>query len=257
MQSNNEDIEIDLRELVFVLLRKVWIILIAGLICALAAGLISKFILKPIYTSSTKIYVINRQNTETTITNLDLETSTQLTKDYQILITSRPVIEQVIEDLNLDMTYEELVSSIKVNTPTDTRILEIEVEYTDSISAKKIVDSIAEVSAERMVSIMEMEKANIVEQGNIPANPSSPNVIINTMIGGVIGLSIAVIIILLSYILDDSIKSAEDIERYLGITILGSIPYEESVLNSRKLKRELKKAYKRGYKGGGMRNAVY
>lgn len=252
MQSNNEDIEIDLKELYFALLRKIWIILIAGLICALAAGLISKFVIKPIYTSSTKIYVISRQNTENTITNLDLETSTQLTKDYQILVKSRPVIEQVIADLNLNMTYKELASSIKVNTPTDTRILEIEVEYMDPILAKKIVDSIAAVSTERMVSIMEMEKANIVERGDIPTKQSSPNIMVNTMIGGLAGVFVSVFIILFIYLLNDSIKTGEDIERYLGITILGSIPYEESVLNSRKVKKELKKAYKRGYKVGGI-----
>jgi len=228
MQPNyKEENDIDIRELFFALLDKKWIIICAGIICAICAGLFSKIVMKPIYTSSTKIYVINRQDEDTT-TYSDLQTGTQLTMDYKLLVLSRPVTEQVISDLNLNMTHEQLVSNITVNTPSDTRILEIKVENTDPFIAKQLADAIAEVSAERMVSIMEMEKANIVEPGNIPTAPSSPNTLKNTFIVGFVGVFIASFVILLVFIMDDSIKSIEDIERYLGITTLGSLPLEVS-----------------------------
>lgn len=236
MQSNNkEEIEIDIRELFFVLLGKLWIILLTGIVCAIGAGILSKLIMEPVFTSSTKIYVINRQNKETT-TYSDLQTGTQLTMDYKILVLSRPVTEQVISDLNLDITHDDLVSDISVNTPADTRILEISVENADPYMAKQLADSIAAVSAKRLVFVMEMEKVNIVEPGNIPTKPSRPNVKMNTVIGGLMGGLLAAFIILLIYIMDDSIKNSEDIERRLGLTTLGTIPLDIMKVLSTKVK---------------------
>lgn len=224
-QYNNAEIEIDVKELIFVLLRKAWIIIFAGSICALGAGLVSYYALDPIYTSSTKIYVINRQNSEYTSYS-DLQTSTQLTMDYKILVLSRPVTEQVIRELNLDMSHSDLVSSITVTAPEDTRILQIEVENTNPVLAKQLADSIAEVSAKRMVSVMEMEKVNVVEPGNLPLEPSSPSILKNTIIGGVAGGFVAAFLILFVYYMNDTIKSLEDVEKYLGLTTLGTLPLE-------------------------------
>lgn len=229
---NNEEVEIDLKELFFVLLDKVWIILLIGILTAIGAGLFSKVFIKPIYTSSTSIYVISRQNEDKT-TLSDLQTGTQLTKDYKILVTSRPVTEQVISDMNLDMTSQQLASMITVNTPTDTRILEIIVRNPDAYIAKQLADEIAEVSAERMVSVMEMEKVNIIEPGDLPTVPSSPRIKRNILIGGVAGVFLSAFVIILIYLLNDSIQSAEDIERYLGITTLGTIPLEEGTKKKR------------------------
>ncbi|WMJ85794.1 YveK family protein [Anaerocolumna sp. MB42-C2] len=259
-KDNRDEIEIDLKELFFVLLDKVWIIVFAGIICALSAGIFTKILLKPVYESTTKIYVINRQDSEKFTTYSDLQTGTQLTKDYQVLVKSRPVTEQVISDLNLNMTHEELSNAITVTTPTDTRILEITVKYSDPYIAKKLADSIGEVSSERMVSIMEMEKANIVEPGNIPAGPSSPDFKKNVIMGGAAGIVLSIFAILLIYLLDDTVKKSEDIEKYLGLTTLGTIPIEESILESKKVKAARKKAYKKAYKKGykgGVSNASY
>ncbi len=222
----NDEIEIDIKELFFVLLDKVWLIVIIGILAAACAGLFSKVFLKPIYTSSTSIYVINRQQGDKT-TLSDLQTGTQLTKDYKILVTSRPVTEQVISDLGLTITSDQLAGMITVNTPQDTRILEIVVHNPDAYLAKQIADAVAEVSADRMVSVMEMEKVNIIEPGNLPTSPSSPNVKKNVLIGGIIGVFLTAFFVILFYILNDSIKSADDIEQYLGITTLGTIPLLE------------------------------
>ena len=223
---NKEVVEIDMKEWLFLILHKLWIIVIIGMIGAGIAGVASVYLIKPIYTSTTKVYVINRQD-ESRMTLSDLETGTQLTQDYMILVKSRPVTEQVIKDLNLDLTHEELSKMIKVNTPQETRILEIEVDYPAPELAKQLADAIAKVSSERMVTIMEMEKVNILEYGNYPVKPSNPNIILNTTIGGVLGLIFASFIITLVYIMNDSIRTADDIERYLGITTLGTIPLED------------------------------
>lgn len=225
-QKNNETVEVDVKELFFLLLHRAWIIILVGILGAVTAGAFSKYLITPVYTSSTKVYVINRQD-ENRVTYADIQTGTQLTKDYFILVKSRPVTEQVITNLELDMTNEELASIIRVNTPEDTRILEIVVEHQDPVMAKLLADTVAEVSAERMVNVMEMEKVNVVEQGNLPLRPSSPNIMKNTLLGGLIGVFAVSFTIILVYLLNDSIKTSEDIEKYLGITTLGTIPLEE------------------------------
>jgi capsular polysaccharide biosynthesis protein len=233
-QRDNEILEIDVRELLLVLLHKWWIILLVGIIGATATGIISKYIIQPVYTSTAKVYVINRQD-ETRLTLSDIQMGTQLTKDYMILVKSRPVTEQVIRNLGLEMTHEDLEQIIEVNTPEDTRILEITVEYHDALLAKQLVDSIADVSSQRLVSVMEMEKVNIVEEGNIPIEPSSPNIMRNTLLGGIAGLALTSFICVIIYMMNDTIKTTEDIEKHLGITTLGVIPFEEG--SNKKLKK--------------------
>jgi capsular polysaccharide biosynthesis protein len=172
----------------------------------------------------------------------DLQTGTQLTQDYMVLVRSRPVMEQVIEELNLDITEDELFNMINVVTPEGTRILEISVTYYDPVMTKKMADAIAEESSVQMINIMEMKKVNIVESGNLPTAPSSPNIFTNTILGGIMGLAITSVIIIMVHVMNDSIKSSDDIEKYLGITTLGLIPLEDGLNKKRnKLKHTKKK----------------
>lgn len=256
MEANNrEEIEIDLRELFYVVLNKIWIVAITGILCAVIFGVFTKVMLVPKYQSTIKLYIVNKQDSEKSMTYSDLQTGSQLTKDYQVLVKSRAVTEQVIKDLNLNITHEALSNDISVNNPEGTRILEITVTYTDPDTARKLADDIGLVSADKMVTIMGMEKANIVETANMPGGPSSPNFSKNVLMGGLAGAFLSVFVIFLIYTLDDSIKKAEDIEQYLNITTLGTLPLEHRLIESRKLKALRRKAYKK-YKGG-LSNAIY
>jgi len=237
-QEKPNEISIDVKELFYMLIHKIWLIIILGILGAVIAALISIYLIRPVYTSSAKVYVINRQD-ENKVTYSDIQTGTQLTRDYMILVKSRPVIEKVISDLNLDMTNEELAGMVKVNTPDDTRILEIVVEYYNATLAKQIVDAIAEVSADRMIGVMEIEKVNIVEEGNLPINPSSPNIKFNTFLGLLLGLLLPALVIIIRSLLNDTIKTQEDVEKHLGITVLGIIPREEE-LNKKRIKTNSK-----------------
>ncbi len=225
-QMNKDTININLKELTYMLIHYLWLILIVGILGAAVMWSVSSYVIKPVYVSSAKVYVINRQD-ENKITYSDLQTGTQLTKDYMILIKSRPVIEKVIQKLNLLLTYEELSELIEVNIPLDTRILEISVKNGDPTMAKNIADAIAEVSAEQMVNVMELEKVNIVEQGNLPDQPDGPHIRTNTFLGAAVGTLLTALMIIVSSYMNDSIKTSEDIERYLSLTILGTIPLEE------------------------------
>jgi capsular polysaccharide biosynthesis protein len=234
MEQMTNVVEVDIKELFYVLLHKLWLIVLISVLCATGAGTASKYLMQPIYTSTTKIYVVNRQD-ESKTTLSDLQTGTQLTADFMVLVRSRPVMEHVIEKLQLDLSETELFDMINVVTPEGTRILEISVSYYDPVLTKKMADAIAEVSSEQMINIMEMEKVNIVEDGNLPTAPTSPNIITNTILGGMLGLAITSIIIISIHAMNDSVKTSDDIEKYLGITTLGLIPLEDS-LNKKKNK---------------------
>lgn len=237
--SNHDEIEVDLRELFGLLRSRIWMILLAGILAAAIAGIISSFFLTPIYTSTTKLYIVNKSQSISSLSLSDLQLGTQLTKDYMVLVQSRPVTEQVIKNLGLDMEYEELVAITAISNPADTRILEISVEYPDAYLAKEIVDEIATVSSKRIAAIMDMKEPAVVEEGYAAKSPTSPNITKNTVIGGALGLALAIFIFSMLYILDDTIKSSEDVERYLGLNTIGLIPVEEDqeIENSKKKKR--------------------
>ena len=233
--KNNEYLEINIKEILKVLLHKSFFIILSAILFASAAAYISLYQLTPLFTSKTSVYVINRE-TESSLTLSDLQTGTQLTKDYKIIVKSRPVMEQVIADLGLDLKQEELAGKISVTIPDDSRILEIAVKYPEAGMAKDIADAVARVSIEKMVGVMGMEEVNVVEPGNLPEVPSSPDVKMNTVYGGILGIVLASFFIILAHLLNDSIRTMEDVEKYLGITTLSSIPIEE--MTSKKIKEK-------------------
>lgn len=253
--EKTEEIEIDLKDIFFALLDKIWVLFYAALICALLGGIATKLTQESFYSSTTKLYVINRQDPDKTITNTDLSAGSLLIKDFEILVTSRPILEQVIHNLDLKVSQEELAGEISINIPEETRILEITVKSKDPFMAKKLADEIADVSAEQMISVMDIEKVNVVERGRIPTSPTENKFKKNILLGGILGLGVSMAVIILLYLGNDHIRTNEDIEKFLKVIPLAEIPLEEDILNSRRVRAELKKAYKKGYKGG-LNNAI-
>ena len=226
MNSNvNDEIEIDLGELLHVMLRKLWIIVLVGLITAISAGVYTKLCVAPKYISTTKLYIVNKSMSLTSLSLSDLQMGTQLTQDYMVLVQSRPVLQQVIDNLELDMTYRELGEMMSLDNPSNTRILTIDVEYTDPYMAKEIVDEIANVASKQISEIMELDEPNIVEVGEVPEYPSSPNLVKNVAIAGVLGIIIAMGIICIAHLMNDTIRTQDDVEKYLELSTIGLIPY--------------------------------
>lgn len=226
-EYKDKELEIDLIELFHVLWARIWALILAtALGIGLAAGYTMLFV-KPVYKSTSILYVLTKS---TSITSLaDLQVGTQLTQDYMVVITSRPVVEKVIDNLGLNTSYGALKEDISVTNPTNTRFLEITVSNHDAYLAKKITDELADVSSEMMATVMDTEKPNIMDYGQIPSSPSSPSLVKNAAIGGILGFIIFAGIVIVTYLLNDSIHTSEDIEKYLGINTLGSIPLEEGV----------------------------
>lgn len=239
-EIDNDEITIDLAEMLFVLWSKIHIILLSGILMALVAFVGTKLFITPMYTSVTKVYVLSKQDNNANVTYNDLQTGTQLTKDYMELVKSRPVLEQVIAVLNLDMETKDLAEMISVETQTDTRIITINVENENPKQAKEIADAIRESISIQITEIMDADSVNTVEDGSLPKEPSSPNVLRNLLIGAILGILLAGGIIILIYMLDDTIKTPDDVERYLELNVLTSIPIQEGVKKSKKTKKAVK-----------------
>lgn len=234
-QKRNDEIEIDLLEVFHVLISRIWLILSAGVFLALVCFAISKFILTPTYKSTTKIYILNKSESQS-VTYSDVQMGTQLTKDYAELISSRYVLEEVIQILSLEEDYDELRDMVSVDTPADTRIVSITVENTDPVQAMNIANCIREAASNHIQNVMDIEAVNVVETANMPMEKASPSVIMWTLAGGAIGVFFLCVIILIQYLLDDTIKSSEDVEKYLGLSTLALIPVMEEGNGKKKKK---------------------
>ena len=155
-KRENDEIEIDLMEIFMVLMRWIWVIAAAAAIGGLVMLIYSKFFITPTYESTTRIIVLNTEkNDDLSLT--DLQLGTQLTGDYTKLITSRYVVEKVIEQYDLDTTYESFVKLIEVSTTTNTRIIDITLTDTDPLMAKEMVDTLRNIAAERIKEVMAIE----------------------------------------------------------------------------------------------------
>lgn len=236
-QRERDEIEIDLLKVFQILLDGIWLIISAGLFMALICFAVSMFVLIPTYESTTKIYILNKTENNS-VTYSDVQMGTQLTKDYAELINSRYVLEEVIQQLYLDLEYRELLKKVSVTTPTDTRIVAITVEDTDPVQAMNIANCIRETASEHIQNVMDIEAVNVVETANMPTEKAGPSVVKWTLIGGLLGIFLICAIILVQYLMDDTIKSSEDVEKYLGISTLALIPIATQENGSKKKKQK-------------------
>lgn len=230
---DNQEIEIDLREIFRLLFSKIWIILLSGITIGLVSIVVTMLFITPQYESTTKMYVLSKQD-NSTLTNQDMQTSLSLTKDYVELIKSRTVTEGVIAQLNLDMSTGQLLKKMTVESQTDTRIISINIRDEDPYTASQIANAVREVAAGHIQKVMDIEAVNVVDTANIPDEKASPSLAKNGMIGGILGVVIAIAMIMMVYLLNDTIKTQEDVEKYLNLSVLGMIPLMETEKKSKK-----------------------
>ncbi|MFI3213164.1 MAG: Wzz/FepE/Etk N-terminal domain-containing protein [Eubacteriales bacterium] len=231
--NQSDEIEIDLKEVFLLLWSKAWLIILIGIICGSMGFALSSYVISPMFESTTKIYILNMQDS-TTVTYSDLQLGTQLTTDYVELVQSRYVLEAVEDTLNLGIDYEDLLEKVTITTPDNTRILEITVEDESPFIAMETANCIREVASDHIKSVMAIEAVNVIDVANLPTEPVSPSILKWTAIGILLGMFIVVGIIMIQYLLDDTIKTADDIEKYLGLSTLALIPLKGKSQDSKK-----------------------
>lgn len=221
-EQRDDEIEIDLMEIFRLFLRRWWMILGCGLIAAIAAFGFNKIVVTPQYEASSMIYILSKTTSITSA--IDLQLGKQLTVDFETLATSRPVVEKVIDELNLDMDYEEMVQKIKVSNPSETQILKIAVRDADPKMACDISNAMSDATSERVAEVMVTDKPSTVEDAVVPEEPVTPNTLKNTVIAGALGVLLMMTVLLVNHLIDDRIKTEEDITKYLELNTLASIP---------------------------------
>lgn len=225
----NEDMEIDLREIFWALKKKVWLIILAAVIGMAAAGSYSYFLIKPTYSSTSLIYVDGGSGSLSgAISSLtQLQIGAELTQDYSAIIRSRPVLEEVIDNLGLTISYKQLSQLISISTPSDTRMLRITVTAGDPQTAMRIVNELDEVCIWRIQELISSVVPQVVEEGIVEPQKVGPSNTKNALIGGLLGAFLVIAVCIVQLLMNDTIKTDDDITKYLGLPILSDIPMKQ------------------------------
>lgn len=208
--------EIDIGELLRYLKTK-WIVIVAVfLIGVIGAGVGTKCLITPKYTAVSKLYVVSASGKN--IVNLDdLRLGTTLSSDYTELLKTRPICNEIISDLGLDYTVSQLKSMISIVPIEDTRLLTVSVVSADPEEAKNIANTLADKAVTYLPKLMGISAPNIAEEAITPAVPSSPSTKKNVALGGILALALIVGIYTVRFLMDDTVKTAEDVEKIIGV----------------------------------------
>ncbi|MDD3338507.1 MAG: Wzz/FepE/Etk N-terminal domain-containing protein [Lachnospiraceae bacterium] len=233
-QERMEEVEIDLLEVFHALVRKWWAIAMSLIIGACLAGGVTQLMITPQYEASSMIYILS--NTTSISSALDIQLGKQLTVDFETLATSRPVIEAVIDKLDLDTNYKEMRNIITVQNPSETQILKITCTNPDPILARDIANAMADATAARVAEVMVTDKPSTVEEAVVPEEPSSPSLVKNVAIGALLAALLAIAVLTLQVIMDDTIKKEDDVMKYLELNTLAAIPVDNGMVKKRNVR---------------------
>ena len=222
-----EEEVIDLREYLSIIKKKWFIMAILCVVCVAASTVYSLFIAKPVYQAETTL-IVKTEKTEgtNTVTSDQIKTTQQLAVTYGEIIKSRKVLDDVIKNLDLDESYGQLSGKISVSTVSDTQIIKVSVQDTNKSNAAKIANEIPKVFAKEAIRIADANGVEVIDKAQTPVNPVSPNKKMNILIAGVLGVMIGLFIIFIIEFLNTKIKTPQDIEKELGLPLLGVIPEE-------------------------------
>ena len=244
----NEEVEIDLLELFSYYMTKIWWILGAFLLGALIAGLVTHFLITPKYTATAKMYMVS-SSSQSVVDLTDLNIGQTISSDYVELLKTRPIVEGVIKEQDLDYTYNELVNMLSMSVIADTRIIQINATSEDGEEAMNIANALAEKGVTELPKLMDAPEPHIAEYAIVPVNKSSPSLTKNTMIGALLALIIMLAWFTIRFMMDDTFKTAEDIEKEFGVMPLTVIPegviegFTDNEKNARKRRRKSGKYY--------------
>lgn len=222
-QAQSDETEIDLLELARVVWQKIWMVAIGFIVGAVLVFVVTKFFVTPQYKATSSIYIFSKSTSLSSLA--DIQIGNNLTADFQYIAVTRDTIEDVIQELHLDTTYEELSKNVTVTNPTSTHVLEISAINPNPVIAANISNTLADHVRTQISDIMNTDKPSVVQRAVVPEKKTSPNVTRNTMIGALLGAVLVAAVVIVKYLMDDTIKSDEDVRKYLQLDTLAQIPY--------------------------------
>lgn len=226
MDNHENSKVVTLNDLWELFLHRLTIIVLAAVAAVLAFAGVTFITYEPMYESTATLYILRQSNESTSSgdASSDFSLALKVVNDCTYLLKSPTVLNQVIDELNLTLSYEELYDQVSTYNPSDTRILEVSVEAQTPELAKQIVDRICEIGQDSITSAMGFEQVNLFAYGSLDREPCNTTSVLVYLIIGVAAAVLAYSAFLVAFLLDDRIHSAEDIERYLHLSILGEIP---------------------------------
>ena len=228
--KEKDKIEIDVLQMLKVLWKRKLIIALAAIISGAIAFGYSSFVIKPEFTSTTRIYVVNRnQGDKPGLTNQDLQAGSYLVKDYREIILSQDVLEKVVADQKLNIDAKTLARKVQVTVPADTRIVSISVRDGLPEEASRIANALREVASQKIIAVTRVSDVTTLEEARPAQSPSSPNIRRNTILGFGAGAGLVIVVVLIIELLDDRVKRPEDIEEVMHLSLLGVIPNLEKI----------------------------
>ncbi len=233
--NNNNESTIKFSDLMYLFVSKLWIMILVAVIVGSSIFVYKYVTYEPLYKSTGSIYIL-RQNSDSDDSdyNSDFSLALSVVSDCTKLLTSRTVLNQVIEDNALPYAYYELSSMITITNPSNTRYLEISVLSDSPEKSKIIVDSICEIGKEQIVSIMGFNQVNIVDEGTLATGPANSKYSYTFILGALVAFILTYIVFALFYIFDDRISDPDLLEKYLDVSVLALIPnmYKEKTNSS-------------------------
>lgn len=221
--AGSDDTEIDLVELFYVFFNRIWLLVICMAIGGAAAFVWTACFIKPVYKTSAEIYVVSASNNS--VVNLaDLQLGSAVKSDYMELMLSRPVLEKVIESLNVNKTVNEIRNMVSITNKADTRILQIAATSTDPQLATDVANELATQSILLLPEIMENEPPNLVSTALFPTAPAGPSIVKNTLLGAILGFVLCGAVLVVIFLSDRSFKGADDMQKYFGMMPLAVVP---------------------------------
>lgn len=216
---------VTLKDLWGIFIHRLWVMILAAVVVAGGMLLINRLTFIPTYTSTATLYIL-RQDNDTSSGNSDSDFSLALkvVNDCDYLLKSHSVLDEVIQELNLEIDYKILSKSVSTSNPENTRILEVTVKSDSPENAKNIVDALCEIGQEKITEAMGFQQVNLYEYGTVNEKPCNTTSMTTYLLAGMIAAILVYSAFLIVFLLDDRIRTEEDIERYLGLSILGDIP---------------------------------
>ena len=232
--SEDEDV-IDLMEIAYLLWNHILSILLCLFVGAAGASAFTKLCITKQYTATSSMYIVGDADSLIDVSSLQI--GSQIKGDYQELIKSEDMMQVVIDNLDLEETYEEFISKVDIVSPSDTHVIKISVEDPDPQMAADIANEIASVAKIRLPEIMKTSAPEIYNNAKAPENPSSPSTVKNTAIGGLALAFIYCAFLVIRFLVNDTFVTPEDINHVFGVQPLAVVPQ----YSTNKKKREKKK----------------
>lgn len=218
---------IDLLEVLNAVRQHILAIILTTLVLAAASFGVSKFLMTPKYQASALMIVNTRQDITSNVTSDQINSATKLVSTYSIILKSDTVLNQVIENLGLNMDYQQLANRVTVSAVDDTQVMKVTVTSDNPEWARQVCEQITQISPDVILEAVEAGSVKVISKASISPEPVSPNVSRNTALGAVAGLVISVGIVFLMVLLDNKINNEEDVSKYLDLTVVGVIPEYE------------------------------